>query len=248
MKTTNSNKANESTVKLTDLAQLTVNPDVMQTKVFIVDSVVNTYTPSSVNSDKEKIVGTPILTIDVAENIRLIFEGGQIDVPTSCAKLILKGKNTYIEPSPYQIFGNNVEIEGTWDVKRVYPQWFDQRAGKDKRSEMNFHDVSPAINKAAEMARVGEVFLLEGDYFIANPIKLPVSVRLIGEGPLSAILPYLSDEENRKWPGKALVEININENAGENVPDWEASYPRPFGMMSDLFFFNKRAREDHKNS
>lgn len=150
-------------------------------------------------------------------------------------------------------------------MKRAYPQWFDQNVGKDSLESTNYYDCSSAISRAARMKSAGEVFLPEGYYFIKHPIKLPYGIKLIGDGCSHAkaddnsdfvlrgtvIIPYASPFTTQigeiiatdlKWQGKAFVEINYNESAGKNDEDWEVGYPRSFGMLCNLTFYNKRNR------
>ena len=48
----------------------------------------------------------------------LIFEGGYID------NGILVGNNTCLDAQPYQLFGEDLSIDGTWNVSIAYPEWF----------------------------------------------------------------------------------------------------------------------------
>lgn len=270
--------------RLTDLAQLTVNPNGERAMTYVVDSVVDAYNFPPTSPIEKSLVANP-LHITIAENITLIFKGGQIAVPSPYTSLTIEGNHTAIQAPMDQIFGGKVEVVGTWDMKKAYPQWFDQRAGKDALKSMDFHDCSPAINKAARMKMVGEVSLPAGNYFISNPIKLPIGIKLIGEGlstvnivehklveveengekikkiqesktgisSMTAIIPLLSLRMIQTvdgiryagtWPGKAFVEINYKEGMGEKEEDWEVSYPRPAGMISDIYFYNTRSRPE----
>lgn len=253
--------------RLTDLAQLEVNPNGEQAMTYVVDSIVDTYTSlDRTIIDKE-------LRIKIAGNITLVFKDGQIVVPDPYTSLTLEGTQTVLQASMVQIFGAKVEAVGTWDIEQAYPQWFDEMAGKDANDSSDLHDCSSAINKAAKMKMVGEVFLPVGKYFISNPITLPIGIKLIGEG-LSAtkihenkketvkkdgeekegikeyvrdiiqgtfIIPFL--KKTKDWPGRAFVEINLKDEPADQ--DWAVPYPKPFGMMSDIFFCNKRKRPEN---
>ena len=56
--------------------------------------------------------------ITVPENCILKFEGGSL----SCG--IIKGNNTKIKAGIEKIFGDNITINGTWNVEESYPEWF----------------------------------------------------------------------------------------------------------------------------
>lgn len=55
-------------------------------------------------------IKTDVLYVKIANNIRLIFDGGKIEVPSSYPTLILEGSCTNVYASPCQIFGENVDV------------------------------------------------------------------------------------------------------------------------------------------
>lgn len=58
----------------------------------------------------------------IPRNSILRFNAGSV------SNTILVGTNTRIDAGLVQIFGDNVKIEGTWDVKEAYPEWFGAKA------------------------------------------------------------------------------------------------------------------------
>lgn len=56
-------------------------------------------------------------SITIGENCILEFDGGSIDN----GELI--GQNTIIDSGPTQIFGDNIELTGTFDIEKFYTEW-----------------------------------------------------------------------------------------------------------------------------
>lgn len=199
-------------------------------------------------------------TIVISEGVTLIFQGGKIVISPeeSEAKieqysLYLQGNNTALEAPINQIFGTGVEATGTWCIDKAYPQWFDALAGSDEQKTTSPHDSSIAINKAIKMKTVGEVFLPKGNYFIHNPIDVPVGISLCGEGerilykqtpdgpsPYSVstyLIPYMIKDGKieDKFKGRGIVRINIK----KSELDWEQSYPISTSKISNIRFSNR---------
>ena len=108
------------------------------------------------------------------ENITLIFQGGCLMVPSGKAQFYIQGNQTAIEAPIDQIFGEGLDIAGSWLCDRAYPQWFDWRVGKEKENSYDGDhiDCAIAINQAIQMKKSGEVFLASGYYYIATPIRM----------------------------------------------------------------------------
>lgn len=68
------------------------------------------------------IIGTIDLqggTITIPQGCTLKFEGGQL----KRGKIV--GTETYVEASPYPIFGGSLELKGTFISAEAYPEWFE---------------------------------------------------------------------------------------------------------------------------
>ena len=115
------------------------------------------------------ILRTQNLTIP--ENVTLIFLGGRFET-TAGNKVTISGTNTRLKAPICTIFGKGINVEGSWDIDRAYPQWFELDDN---------NDWSSSINKAISMKGFGEVFLKSGIYEINNTIKIPRWIQLIGE-------------------------------------------------------------------
>lgn len=55
----------------------------------------------------------------IPQNCVFVFEGGIIT-----GNHTLEGNNTYIQASPYQIFAEELSLEGSWLNEKCYPEWF----------------------------------------------------------------------------------------------------------------------------
>lgn len=194
------------------------------------------------------------------ENITLIFQGGCLMVPSGKAQFYIQGNQTAIEAPIDQIFGEGLDIAGSWLCDRAYPQWFDWRVGKEKENSYDGDhiDCAIAINQAIQMKKSGEVFLASGYYYIATPIRMFAQTRLIGEWRQysgdeyggTMIIPYLTDSpSDSPWPDQAIVFINtikatddngniIKDENGEDKLTWEQVYPVPMGLLKGIVFRN----------
>lgn len=111
----------------------------------------------------------------------LIFEGGYID------NGILVGNNTCLNAQPYQIFGEDLSIDGTWNVTIAYPEWFGAKCDgiNDDRIAIqrciNSFDVTHFLNKTYFLKtltdvnkgiclNIPEFKTLEGEY-VGNAIS-----------------------------------------------------------------------------
>ncbi|OAB79750.1 hypothetical protein [Cochleicola gelatinilyticus] len=115
-------------------------------------------------------------------------EGGRL---SNCT--IIGNKST-VSDTLNPIFGDDVNIDGTWYVGTSRPQWF---------GGLNGVDDFKAITLAGEMLREtgGNISLISGDWFTSKEIKLPLYVGISGAGSMStnlySIIPAL-DELNTK--------------------------------------------------
>ena len=117
----------------------------------------------------------------IPDNVTLIFQGGKI---LSNTPLTLTGQRTRIVAPICQIFGEDIEVDGSWDIDRAYPQWFGYATYQtpvDYLPPATCRDAGPAINKAIKMKQMGEVFLPKGIYVIATPVYTQLGIQLIGE-------------------------------------------------------------------
>lgn len=78
--------------------------------------VVPTITGTDKNSD---VVINGHITL--AHNTTLIFAGGKISGTGT-----LTGDNTRLIAPITQIFGEDITVDGIWEMDRAYPQWFGQ--------------------------------------------------------------------------------------------------------------------------
>lgn len=81
---------------------------------------------------------TQIITSDIllneggyiGENVTLIFQGGMIKINPNLQlqqpslTITITGQHTKIIAPITQIFGDSINVDGTWDIDRAYPQWF----------------------------------------------------------------------------------------------------------------------------
>lgn len=229
---------------------------VVEHTVFIVDSDVYCRYPSTSE-------------IEVAENITLRFISGVLRGNTTCLKLI--GHDTEVEAGIRQIFGQEIEVAGSWHCPGVCPQWFDKAAGNDTWQPAAPHDCAPAINKAVRMRCCGAVRLPYGKYFVASTVKLHHGVSLCADGMARTshkdyesdydawgkatwIIPYIDHNDSGAINGfqRAIVEINIqnpDEATGrESAEQWDVPYVLPTAYLGDIYFCNSYVGVDGDTS
>ena len=123
-------------------------------------------------------------SVDVGKNVTLIFRGGKI-VNSTNSVITLTGENTKILAPITQIFGTKIKTAGTWDIDRVYPQWFGVVTYESFQDYTNpnldISDAAVAINRAIVMKQRGEVFLPKGIYVLKTPVILRDGIQLVGE-------------------------------------------------------------------
>ena len=96
--------------------------------------------------------------LTIPNDVTLIFQGGKFETNVASG-ITISGSNTHLEAPICTIFGKGVKVEGSWDIDRAYPQWFD---GDRDINNNEIIDYSPLINKAITMKHSGEVFLKSG--------------------------------------------------------------------------------------
>lgn len=225
--------------------QLSSESDLGTAGTYIVSTDLVIYTTPSTSGPVEVVK-----TIVIAKGVTLIFQGGKI-LCKGTRRLRLQGNDTVLTAPIEQIFGDGVEIAGTWRIDKAYPQWFDALAGSVGTKEGKPHDSSFAINKAIQMKGTGEVFLPRGNYYINRPLEVPVGITLCGEPErnlndtgghekddyvASYIIPYVITDGKLAdyFKGNGIVRININsDNTG-----WKQQYPFNTAKICNLLFKN----------
>lgn len=141
--------------------------------------------------------------LTIPENVTLIFLGGRFET-TAGNKVTISGTNTRLKAPICTIFGKGINVEGSWDIDRAYPQWFEventvnEISIKTEEQEINgemvlvekeisteHKDHSSSINKAITMKGTGVVFFKSAQYNIASPIIANTGIQLIGENSQS---------------------------------------------------------------
>lgn len=163
-------------------------------------------------------------SVIIPENVTLIFQGGKFVVAEDCEEEItITGSNTRLEAPICTIFGKGIKVEGSWDIDRAYPQWFEiekevistehiktDSEGNNIYENFCYDDWSTPINKAIKMKQIGEVFLKNGDYSIASPIIMNCRIQLVGEssqwGDSKKVLQKVFNEETNEVEDKEVYE------------------------------------------
>ena len=205
------------------------------------------FDPANLTAGKTYVVSantTLSSNLTIPDDVTLYFMGGII----SGNNVDLTGTRTKIVAAIKQIFGTTLNVKGTWEIERAYPQWFGAKAYTGITN--NSIDSAPAINKAINMKQTGEVFIPRGHYRVNCPIEVKHGIRLIGEpgfqqdlapSELSTVLVPGGVDVNgnaditKYNPGGYLVRVNVN-SAGNN---WVIAYPPKATVIKNLFFFNE---------
>ena len=164
------------------------------------------------------------LSVIIPENVTLIFQGGKFVVAEDCMEEItITGSNTRLEAPVCTIFGKGINVVGSWDIDRAYPQWFEiekevisteyiktDSEGNNIYENFCYDDWSTPINKAIKMKQIGEVFLKNSDYSIASPIIMNCRIQLVGEssqwGDAKKVLQKVVNEETNEVEDKEVYE------------------------------------------
>ena len=149
--------------------------------------VLNNEKPLSAQVTKENAVYVINSTIDIGKKSLLMpngcvlkFDGGRIASGT------LIGQNTVILADPVQIFGRDVQLEGSWSVMQPYGEWFGARG--DGKS-----DDSQALQKALNC--FSRLNLLPREYRI-HSLQLGTKMCIKGYGPYQSKLLAFSNKED----------------------------------------------------
>jgi len=77
-----------------------------------------------------------------------------------------------------QIFDVTLNVTGSWEINRSYPQWFGAIAATSQSAAV---DCAAAINKAILMKSTGEVFMPRGVYRVDSTIRVRAGIVLRGD-------------------------------------------------------------------
>lgn len=109
-------------------------------------------------------------TVNIGKNSVLVFWGGSISNGTIC------GNNTEIDAGKHRIFGNGIQIEGTWNVEEAYIEWFNSTS---------------YINTILKY--FGTLKLLSRSYDVSEPIFMQANSSIIGNYGSSQLSFTLND-------------------------------------------------------
>ena len=112
--------------------------------------------------------------ITVPANCVLEFEGGSLSNGT------LTGNNTCIEAGLTKIFDANIIFAGTWNISKLFPEWFEFVNG----------DASVAVNRCISIAKLnnsGTIYFSAKEYIIKDVIVLDNSSNIIVTGNKSVL-------------------------------------------------------------
>jgi hypothetical protein len=205
-----------------------------------------------VTTDKT-ISGTKIL----ATNITLIFAGGKL-----LGSGTVKANNTFLIAPITKIFDINLNLTGSWIMDRAYPQWFGAKNTANNATDASM-DAAPAINKAIQLKRAGEVFLPRGQYVIKDSIRLKYGVILCGEAAWSYQAaensPNQNDYENQgtvirplrshTLDGDYMVIVNAKREVTADAisptnAKWTVAWPQLYTAVKNLFFYHVRTEDN----
>ena len=80
-------------------------------------------------------------TIALPSKYKIIFKNGSIDKGT------IKGNNSTIEAQPEQcVFGDQVQIKGSWNINNIYDQWFKFNNSKNHISNQTITNILALAN------------------------------------------------------------------------------------------------------
>lgn len=152
-------------------------------------------------------------TISIPKGSILLFEGGTI------SDGIIIGDNTTIIASIYQLF-SNIIIEGTWNQKNVYSDWFDFKQDNTDNI-VNFRN----LMKLSTSDFITDVYISEGEYYTSvyntktsgdigsEGIQVPSNTHIYNSGTIKAIansyektsIFFVSDVDNVIIEGGKLI-------------------------------------------
>lgn len=204
------------------------------------------FNPSSQTANMTYVVTTNktlSTNITLAENITLIFAGGRI---LGSGKT-LTGNNTFLIAPITQIFGSDLNIDGSWIMDRAYPQWFGAN-NKATSTTSTSLDSATAINKAIILKRVGEVFIPRGEYVIGSSIILKHGIILCGEKARASTQlnqqntsvnmgTVIRPLNNGNFTGSFMILVNTLGSDPASAT-WVESYPDTHTAIKDIYFSN----------
>lgn len=209
-------------------------------------------------------LGDDRCTYRFPENVTLVFLKGTI----INGNITLIGNKTSVVAPMIQIFGEQVECKGSWNVERVYPQWFGCKTYADTTDYEKqiisilsdesiavseaIADAGEPINKAIRMRHVGEVYLPKGYYVLRTPVELLAGIQLIGDIGMeksdteeqsleaSTLLPWLDMVDAAKFEDlRYLVYVNTNSITGEPLTGSDTFLPGQITAIRNIGFCNR---------
>jgi len=198
----------------------------------------NEFDPLSIAANSTYVVSSPTTTISgtitIPAGVTLNFIGGML-IGTGT----LVGNKTKIIASLTQLFGTSLNVSGTWEIDRAYPQWFG--AQSEQSINTSSPDSAAAINKAIVMKQTGEVLIPRGWYRVNSSIFVNNAIVLTGEPGIRQGNNVLTDGtvlvpggSLSNYSGDFLIRNNVN-TAGN---DWVVSHPTSVTIIKHLNFLN----------
>lgn len=136
-------------------------------------------------------------TIEVPENCVLDFQGGSFRNGT------IVGNETRINAGLDRVFGLGMSIDGNWNIRETYPEWFGAKPDNTTDSTLYIQSaLSFAENNKSDLV------LSSGVYIIANTIyvKKQSYVHIIGKGRYKTFI-----ELHSKDIVNSMIDINSSE-------------------------------------
>ena len=111
--------------------------------------------------------------VTVPANCVLEFDGGSISAGSGENMDTITGTDTGIQACLVKIFNTDITLDGSWNIKEIYPQWF-YSSGK----------YDDAINKCIDVVKntnIRTIYLHKGSYYIDNMITIDTQCSIIGD-------------------------------------------------------------------
>lgn len=168
------------------------------------------------------IFGTIVIkgttTLDKGSRI-VLGENGFISASESA---ILHSKQSKFEAPIKQVFSENIQVKGIWEIPTAYPQWFTAKLPEldspgpstSESLDNTLHDWSTEINKAITMKGTGEVFLLKGTYNVSNPIVMKPGIQLRGSCGVNW------DNNTESGAGSTIIRANVSGTVDNPYDDY----------------------------
>lgn len=216
---------------------------------------VNLIVGASVDFSGESFTFADGSTVDVRPGGELEISEGQTVTVGQNSELRLRrhsvggqgrlvGDFAQIDAPMAEVFAPTVNVGGRWLNDRVYPQWFGAVAYPSLEAVVESDAVcsARAIEKAAEMAVGGEVFIPKGYYAVRQVVCIPTGVKLRGASSLNFADVWHRDcfgtvlvATNFATAGKEVYMLRVNTSAKDK---WDRPYPRMCGEISHLAMLN----------